>query len=189
MPSRSIKGRMSSNVSRHMISPRMTQKSEPPSSNSSARFGTMRVVWIRSGFRPRLLFSLSSWRIHSSKSCTVSQPTESLMRCSVMFSLFFFADSPDNHDFRAFRHLGTRFGRNFRNDAVERRTQCMLHFHRLDDGDAMALGDVFPNFNEQGQHLAVHWYLDDAVALELPHVHCFEIPEPDDCLPAAAQHI
>src|SRR6185312_926342 len=56
--------------------------SEPPSVSSSARLGSIRVVWMCSGFCPRRFFSLSLSLIQSSRSATESQPTHSLMRWS-----------------------------------------------------------------------------------------------------------
>ena len=67
--------------SRHRISPRITQKIEPPPRISSARLGTMRVVWKRSGFlTPRFFCSANLSLIQSSRSSIESVPTLSLIR-------------------------------------------------------------------------------------------------------------
>ena len=80
MPSLPVTERISRIFSRQVIWPLITQKSEPPSVSSSARLGSMRVVWMRSGFCPRFFLSFNLSLIHSSRSATESHPTASLMR-------------------------------------------------------------------------------------------------------------
>src|SRR5213075_1230181 len=94
------------------------------------RFGTMRVVWTRSGFWPRLFFSFSFWRIHCCRSLTESVPTLSLMRCSAISILFLFADC-DEEKLGALGNLCARRCRDLDDDAVAWCDERMLHFHRL----------------------------------------------------------
>src|SRR5262249_17063874 len=60
------------------------QNNEPPSSSSSTRLGTMRVVWMCSGFSPRAFFCFRRCLIQPDNSATESHPTQSLMRCKAI---------------------------------------------------------------------------------------------------------
>src|ERR1700730_9591117 len=73
---------MATRSCRHMTCPRITQYSEPPSRSSSTRLGTMRVVWICSGFSLRAFFCLRRCLIQLESSATESHPTQSLIRLS-----------------------------------------------------------------------------------------------------------
>src|SRR3972149_3515707 len=142
MPSLSVNGRMARMRSRHMIWPRITQKIEPPSISSSARLGTMRVVWMRSGFLPRCFCALNFCLIQSSRSATESVPTESLMRCSGIAEFRLLFHSLDDHHLGALGHLRVLGDRDLGHRAVDRRVQRVLHLHGLDDGDTLAAPDL-----------------------------------------------
>ena len=68
---------------------------------------------------------------------TESQPTLSLMRCSVTSILCLLADR-DRQDLRAFGDLSARFRRTSATTPSHRRGQRMLHLHRFDHGHPLA---------------------------------------------------
>src|SRR5579862_6539323 len=103
---------------------------------SSARFGIMRVVWVRWRLRAPLrvpvAFSLSL--IQSCRSLTESQPTQSLMRCSTVLSVW-----SDGHEIAADHDLAREvFGdaldpHGVRDGGIVARHQMAQH-QRLDAG-------------------------------------------------------
>src|SRR5262249_1579984 len=135
---------------------------------SAARFGAMRVVWLRSrrrapAFPADLRRALSFSLIQSSRSRMESQPTQSLMRCSILGTSILHLIRLDAGDDGAFDGLGARDGGHFPDDAIHRRGQAVLHLHGLHESNARALLHPLPRLDKRGDDLAVHRRAHNAV--------------------------
>ena len=176
--------------SRHRISPRITQKIEPPSSISSARLGTMRVVWMRSGFlTPRFFCSFKLEldpvlevldRVGADAELDQMKRHVSLsrLRSSMVISL------------RALRPPGLRPQPQCR----RRGRPCgAVRACSIFIASMMARRWPFstrsPFAHQQRQHLAVHRRLDQAVAIGVVEIAGAQIGAADHGLPAVAQHV
>src|ERR1700722_20226809 len=149
---------------RHMISPRITQNSEPPSMSSAARLGTMRVRWMCSGFSPRLRFSRSFSLIQSSRSRTESAPTQSLMRLRAMVRTLLRLRRFDQHDLGAFHNLRACRDGNLSYEASKRRAQRVLHLHSFNNGETLAGRNLLANTDQHLKNPAMHRRLDKTIA-------------------------
>src|SRR5215207_7789670 len=88
---------------------------------------------------------------------------------------------------RPFRYLYAGLGRDLDHLAGGGRDEGVLHLHRLDDGEALALLDLVARRDEDGDELAVHRRLDGAAFVDVLEVDRERVVEFDPSLVAVSQ--
>ena len=84
-------------------------------------------------------------------------------------------------------HLRARLGGDLGHLSIRGRSERVLHLHRLDDGEALALLDLVARRDEDGDELAVHRRLDGAAFVDVLEVDRERVVEFDPSLVAVSQ--
>ena len=94
----------------------------------------------------------------------------------------------NHHHLGAFGHLRVGRDGDLGNGAVDRRRERVLHFHRLDDGEALAARDVGALLHQNRQYLAMHRRAHQPALAVFPALLEGEIAQRHLGLAAVAQH-